>query len=792
MDRRDTLRITPTPENDHAFHCSNCGFLGNELALMWRTRYGQFDSWDEILAHLAEWDVFNGEEPDEDWVHRAKAWERLRSILDKAVTYTGYRAPENLFPFGENGTLAVVDFERWFPEIEGRLKIPGPTMRLRLLRTIQGLPAYISICRAKVPVEAARIYFRRPGNLEAIIPSWSFYQDWSEDLVLATDLDTACLFQSKLANDDLRKVPFLFVKHCDEAILEEIPTRVFHYLPREHESGEFALALCHSRGEVRVHDARQDDVLDQICIKSHGGTDAITFVADHIQGRTQSDSQALAYLDAILAKPWIAAKTRETLTTEVSSRLRIDFDTAVRLSGTTPRLLPYEGEHATFLCRNGIYLKSTNRDRSGFQPCSNFSLRIEESYLAGEEALNHRLKLSMGHDTTEFNIPELDFLDGRKLMEGASKAALRSGWATLPNLTCYGGISQLPFIVRGTQMAPLYKSTAPKAWGFTRDEFQGPDYAINPRGLRMKTIRHEVPQVVQMLPTFGALTGQRWEQEALRFKAREFASWLSTIDRRACEVAGVLFYAALYWLLRGSRGLNSFLALPSPSYLSTFETLTGIQSIQVGRAPREHAGVPRLMASSYWSLEQFQRQGRIVAALEDDAHRLDPRVTCLVHCLSGTPDKYPDMPEIPEHLFALLCYAVVGQSSLKVAFERLVDLVDEKELKDEFRTISKNCGDTVIPPGQYLNRFLSFARLHLLDEQNLINEHRQQGAVLLKRSAVESPKGGAPTFDVLRVAEELRKAHEGWEPLGTYSRKRIHVIRIPEALFQRESRMEED
>lgn len=79
----------------------------------------------------------------------------------------------------------------------------------------------------------------------------------------------------------------------------------------------------------------------------------------------------------------------------------------------------------------------------------------------------------------------------------------------------------------------------------------------------------------------------------------------------------VMLNAALAWLHRGSRGLPSYLLLPSEAHLDVLANLIGVLVIKVGGAREKDQELPRLMRSSYWKLEQFEKPGQIAAALED-------------------------------------------------------------------------------------------------------------------------------------------------------------------------------
>ncbi|MEM6915048.1 MAG: hypothetical protein AAF491_00675, partial [Verrucomicrobiota bacterium] len=787
--RRDTLRVFPTPENDWGFQCSNrnCGFQGNGVLLLRQSSQGRLGTWDSVIEAIQRSDLFQGDEPDPEWIERARAWADLQWTFEKAVA--NVNTPEMGEPknFGEYGVIQTEELIRRFPPVGALSQTRETKVRLRLIRTIQGLPSHLRVSRYDTDIEICRCYFHAPGALHLITPRWARYYDWSQELAIATDFEAASTFQDELRNENLPTVPLAYVHHCTGELIEEVPTRLIQYLVGPKESGEFALAFAHLRAEVRVRQIGEHlpDTPRKFYQLVGDEQDPIEFVADEVLRKTESDVESLAFLEAVLAKPWITAQTCDSLSRAVTARLKIPSETVPRLSGPFPRLHPFEGEHATFLCRNRIYLRSTDRSRKAFRPCSNFSLRTLESYLADDQSLNHRLSLHLGENRAEFTLKEEEFLEGKKLMEAATAAGINAGFPTLPTVNFAEGISLLSQIVRGTQPQPLATLHAPAHWGFHLAEFQGPDYSIRPEGLRRHALRTNFPRAVSMLPSIGSSAGIRDEWEYLRCEARRFASWFQMAPGLLNHFVCDLFFTGLYWLHRGASGLQSFLALRTPEQFDALERLLGIQSIEVGRAPREHAGVPRLMRSSYWSTEQYRRQGRVAVALEDQAHRTDPLIIQSSYApIGGTNPKFPDLEDMPESILPLLSYAVIGQPTLKACFERLWGLVEEEELKNQYRMIFYHGGSSLIPPGRYLDRFFSALKSTSFIEKYSIHDHQQEGMILLMRSVFDGlPKMGH-VFHERSVIQELRDRSNGSDPVTRYGKKRVPVLRIPSEMLQ--------
>lgn len=246
------------------------------------------------------------------------------------------------------------------------------------------------------------------------------------------------------------------------------------------------------------------------------------------------------YLDAIASRPRITSETRDRLTQTVSILGGEPLDQLVARTGVGVQVLSLRTDRAAYACRNGIYLKSRDRDREEFTPCSNFSLRIDESSLGVEDRLFHRLILLLGESCTRFEITDRNFEKGARLLEAATRAAVTAGFPVYPRLNQPEDTRQLPAIVKAT-------------YGLAGDH--------------------------------------------LILKANELVTWIDALAEDDQMRAGVILHAALAWLHRGCWGLASYLLLPSPEHLEWMGQLLGLVPVEVGRSDRGHLGVPRLMES---------------------------------------------------------------------------------------------------------------------------------------------------------------------------------------------------
>ena len=624
------------------------------------------------------------------------------------------------------------------------------------------------------------------GPIALEVPTWSPYFDWRQELVLSSSLDVAASLDdlTRDGSEDLAPVPRARIIGCRGPIHEEMPARIMTYVPDQQEPNEFALAFCNGTSAVRVHRlgrgisedrAKQNDLFF--------GEDAIEATANEIEENSTSDSHSIAWLDAILSKPWIGEHARHQLTAKVASRIGERFEEIVDESGVRPWVMPYLAERATFLCRNGVYLKSTNHERTEFGVCSNFSLRIEETMVRNDKSLRHRLALRMGHLRTHFEIEVPRFLEGRTLMSDTIRAAREVGWPELPKMMCRGGVGILPMIVENTQIASAPQCTELRAWGFTAGQFEGPDYTVSSRGFRFQRERLGPPSTVRLLSREATVGGAVSGEEYLRWAATRFFSWMEL--RADCALLQVLLCAAWVWLHRAAKGMPSFLALKNREELLLFSEMLGIQPIEVGmEQDSSTVGVPKVMDSCFWSLKHFQRQGWLVAAIEEERHYLDPRVICVVHGEAWTESE--GEAECPVPVLGLLAYSVLSSGSLGEGIHHIVALLDDAILRQFARQSFDSGSKAIVEPRNYLEVFLSH-----LDERERevpaggenfwLPETKRKGVRLIPRASLE--KSELRHFDIHRVAQEIQEKTGLEKPLDRYGKERTPVLVVPEEFF---------
>jgi hypothetical protein len=779
--------------NDYAFRCHNCGFAGNGVDLFWKSRRAIL-RWEEAILQLGEFSLFGDNPLDPQWVERGEAWSDFEPVFERARARM--RAFENPLwnrQFGEVGVLPKEEFVERFKWAGKLSSFKKSKVYLRLVRTIHGLPSYVAIDERTPGMEFTRFYFNNPGPLEVVVPGWALFRDWSTELVAMTDMHTAVAYQNSIFNTETIGTHYapMWIMNCTGPVHEEVPARIIHYIAGPGESGEFALALCTGRAEVKVSKISDRSgsclFLPKLEDIKRQESPAIQFLVDMIVSGTESNSHAIAYLDSLLKKPWACPTTSAVITTALSRRLGGPIDELVRQMGSVESILPFEGESATYLSRNGLYLKTTDKLRTTFRPCSNFSLQIEESSTDGREVLGHLLQLRMGQMRTRFRIDDSDFQDGNTLMSKATLAALAANCPALPNLSSPSDVRLLPSIVRGTQSAPTSNLSVPAFWGFSPGRFQGPDFHSSSGGLRCYLGSNPLPACVSLLGhgVDGAAPGT--EFQFLKFRANEFAAWFLRIPPEHRGAVAVLLYAAVFWLFRGSHGEESYLALPNPEYHLLFASLLGIRPIELGRARIEHPGVPRIMTACYSSTGQFGRQGRIVAALEAKDRRLDNRVISLLH------RSYPVTAasiEAPFSLLPLLTHAIVSSRSIREAEETFLELIDDEYLRSEIRISLLKGRDFLVPPSGILDNFLKHVGELINLRDAIVSEDEKKGTVLLRTETVSELRTLGYHYDERRIADQLDTTCKGAAPIRNYGRSRIRVFQIPAERFPAEGEAE--
>ena len=786
--RKRTLRLFPTFGNDFGVHCWNCGILESALAFSLQRP-------DPMGRSLEDFDLFDGHPVERDWYLRAQAWHRFKAVLKEARA--GMRNPPDSSPeipdvyrYLEAGLIHRDRLRSGFPQMEGLSNCRRTWLFLRIVRTLHGLPAY-AVVEVAPYQSVARYFFHPMGPIALEVPTWSPYFDWRQELVLSSSLDVAATLDEIIrdGSEDRPPLPRARIIGCRGPIHEEMPARVMTYVPDQQEPNEFALAFCNGSSAVRVHRLGRGNSEDRANQNDpFFGEDAIEATADEIEENSTSDSHSVAWLDAILSKPWIGEHARRQLTTKVASRIGERFEEIVDESGIRPWTLPYIAELATFLCRNGVYLKSTNHERTEFEVCSNFSLRIEQTMVRDGESLQHRLALRMGHRRTHFEIEVSRFLKGHVLLSDTIRVAHEAGWPELPKMMCRGGVGILPMIVENTQLAPTPQCTEMQAWGFTAGQFEGPDYTVSSRGFRFQRERLGPPSTVRLLSREATVGDMVSGEEYLRWAAARFFSWLELRADRA--LLQVLLCAAWVWLHRAAKGMPSFLALKNRKELLLFSEMLGIQPIEVGmEQDSSTVGVPKVMDSCFWSLKHFQRQGWLVAAIEEERHYLDPRVICVVH--GETSRESEGEAECPVPILGLLAYSVLSSGTLEEGIHQMVGLLDDANLREFARQSFEAGAKAVVEPRHYLEVFLS----HLDELEREVStggesfwllQSKRKGVQLIPRARLENSE--LKHFDIHRVAQEIQEKTGLEQPLDRYGKERTPVLVVPETLIAGETR----
>ncbi|MFT5470188.1 MAG: hypothetical protein ACI8UO_005312, partial [Verrucomicrobiales bacterium] len=274
--------------------------------------------------------------------------------------------------------------------------------------------------------------------------------------------------------------------------------------------------------------------------------------------------------------------------------------------GATGHLLPLETDKATYLCRNGIYIKARDRKRNGYKPCANFSLELLETTIDDEDQpVSHRMRLRVGGEIAEFTIGPNEFGNGRILLQAATVAAIMNGVSTLPVCPEPRDVRMLPDLVKATLITTRTIRCSTKL-GFDRDAFHGPDFTVTPSGIR-RVLNQTPGEAGWMLPE-GTESVAGSNDDDLRRKANQLAAWIGQLNEQQQTTVGVVLNAAIRWLHRGFQNLSSSLLLPSRQHLDLLGKLLGLVPIEVGRTSKFPKGIPRLMAFPYSRPEQFERQ----------------------------------------------------------------------------------------------------------------------------------------------------------------------------------------
>ena len=747
----ESLRIYLNTYNEVLMRWHRCGLAGTALNLYY-SQSGR--SWSGITESLKQACVFGNDSIPSSWILRAKRWEKFAAFFETAKGIFRHelrRGKIDKLVFGEVGMASAIQLERCLPGIRlvsgwGKTNM----FLIELRRSIYGHPIRIVLRHAKLGQTVAYFDFEPSEPIQLMFPEWALYSDWSEEIVTFSDLRLAGELHEIVSNPPQGECPALaWIADCHRPILDDLPCRTVRYLPSPTEGPELALAFNQPGVEALI---RSENALET--------------VASDVIARNPEPASAIAYLQAVLQKPWIAPVAAQRLTEAVAARLGKDAFALIARSGASDRVLPFTLKGTTYLCRNGIYVK--RKGKGEWQPATNFSLRIEESYGDEDEKIFHRMLLFMENNSTTITISNEELQNGVLLRKKIVSRAFEGGFKEVPRVCDPNDLKRLPSIVQATQLAQPIKRENAVALGFVDGRFHGPNFTVTSAGVAIYPTKTKPKKQQSWI-----LSEKCWEpvDYHLNGRANEFATWLDELDEKTKRMVGVVIQSALMWLHRGGRGLSSYLLLSSDAHLDLLSHLTGIVPIDVGRGPREHSGLPRLMHSTYWKPEQFKRQGRVVAALEDQHHKISDQITVVLHNTSQTENIAP-----PAGILSLFVHACIGTKTVENAAEKLVRLVECPKLRTRFHSSLKASSCYVASSEDYLDAFLS--ALTVLPD---INQYclNKKGQILLKRAVVKKLNHDHDFhFRETRLIEELRKRYLLDQP-ARYGREQVPVFKLP-------------
>lgn len=769
----DTLRIHLNLTNELVLHCGNCGWNGSALDWFRRAETGPSD-WDGVKRVMETRRVFGDQPVPEDWLERGKLRERFFSLFEQAkARYRSCAHTSSLCPVSLFGEVGIVEHEELRRELS-ELSVGGTNRRARyyleLRRSPSGLPVQVSLRGFRSSYDQIRHLWLEPEEPFLVLaPEGSLYRDWRKGVVIATDPWVAMQLEKRIGQRPIdRQPPLMQVVQARSPFLDEIPFARVLYVHGKEESPDFGLALAHGGASVRV--ASIEEIADEI--ENAGdvfglGREILSLTTETIMRNAGSRPAVIPYLEAICSRPWVTAEIRNWVAGAVASGIGERLDRLVARTGTGTQVLSLPTSRATYACRNGIYLKATDRDRQQFEPASNFSLRINESFI-DENRLSHQVILRMGADSTRFTIADADFGNGTKLMEAATKAAVTASFLSYPRLTDLGEVKLLPAIVKATQTRAPLVTPVPRQLGFGPDRFHGANYIVTASGVRFGD-RHEDEEKRQagwMLPEEPGGIGE----DHLKFQANELATWVGEQQPDQQRLIGAILYATLAWLHRGSRGLASHLLLPSADHLEILGQLLGLIPIEVGRGKPDQAAVPRLMKSFYWKSSQFRRQGRIVAAIEDPNRRIDEKIPILALRRHEI-----EFPEPPLSYLSLLVFSCLGTKNPSKATEKFIALCECPKAAKKLERLIRRGSWFFCRPGCYLKCFLSAVMRHCDPDKALI---QSRGRTLLKRSLVEDlERSQGYGFRESRLIAAADEGSMVFHP-DRYGRERVPVLEM--------------
>jgi hypothetical protein len=306
----------------------------------------------------------------------------------------------------------------------------------------------------------------------------------------------------------------------------------------------------------------------------------------------------------------------------------------------------------------------------------------------------------------------------------------------------------LPDLVKTTLIRTQTSRCSTKL-GFDRDVFHGPDFTVTPSGIR-RVLNQPPGKLGWMLPEgTDSLVGPN--EDYLKCKANQLATWIGQLNETQQTTVGVVLKAATRWLHRGFQNIPSPLLLPSRQHLELLGKLLGLVPIEVGRTSRFAREIPRLMAFPYSRLEQFARQGQIVAAVEAPDRRIDSNIPVVVHQIGD----HEETPEPESSYLSLIVFSCLGERTSESAIRKLTGLIAEHDQRQVLSECLKRGSWYFADREDYLGCFFRAVERHPGWEQSIIPSRR--GPLLPRSVAEDLSDDHRYAFREMRLIKELRE-----------------------------------
>ena len=280
------------------------------------------------------------------------------------------------------------------------------------------------------------------------MPRWTDYCDWSRDLIVCGDTETATDIERVVSRwPAANRIAVATIAEPGPAPVSDKPVENIWLLVRSQTSAESGLPLCREGTNVRgksIGSGMDAEHLSRESICDPNLPSCLETVARNL---VDDERPIHALLSTTLANRNISPAVGKELIARVASLTGGDEASLVALMDDDSNPYALHLSTGTYTCREGRFWKKGKR--GDFTPISNFSARVltTRPYRTGNPMLD--VEVSIGAEVVVVATSEAAFRNAQRLWKTIRTAGQKSG-LPYPAISTVSDRKLLPQIIRGT------------------------------------------------------------------------------------------------------------------------------------------------------------------------------------------------------------------------------------------------------------------------------------------------------------------------------------------------------